>query len=126
MKHTDIYSCLILAHKPEKLEQIASHLRYWPYVKYYYFLDERSIIMAVKLGKAKKHKERLALYERTRKLVKLCLKQYDIEVSHWVHEKPFFVPVYSDDLFVRPSKTLKSFQSFIEELDVTSNSVTNF
>lgn len=116
MRH-QYYQCGIIAKKPGQLEQIANHLRYWPYVKYYCFIDDRSIMVGMRLGETRNHRERVHLYKRSRQLILLCLRQYDVEITPWHLDPKGFIPTYSEDLFVRPTATVRPFSTFIEELD---------
>ena len=117
MKHS-FYTCGIIAKNPELLEQIANHLRYWPYVKYYCFIDECTIMVGVHLGEARSIKERMRLYKRTRELITLCLRQYDVKLTTWIYTPNGFIPPYSEDLFVRPTSTIRPFSEFISDLDI--------
>ena len=116
-----LHTCGIIAKKPEQLEQIACHLRYWPYVKYYCFIDECTIMVGVHLGEARSIKNRRYLYKRTRELITLCLRQYDVELTMWIHIPNGFIPPYSEDLFVRPTSTIRPFSEFISDLDKASS-----
>ena len=122
MCYTPFYLCTITAPSPEFREQASRHLRYWPYVKFYKYLGKHSLLVCFNLGEVKNHKERKQLFERSRQLVLLCLRQYGVTISAWYPWFDAFRPVYSDELFARPASELRPFLDFIRELDHTPHS----
>ena len=117
MFNTKFYLCVITAPSPEARQEAARHLRYWPYVKFYKHQGTSSLLVCFNLGETKNRKQRKQLFMRSRNLVLLCLRQYQVTISRWYPWTEVFAPNYSDELFARPSSTLRPFIDFIRELD---------
>ena len=117
MHFTSFYLCTITAPSPEARQEAARHLRYWPYVKFYKYQGKSSLLVCFNLGDTKNRKQRKQLYMRSRELVLLCLRQYQVTISKWHPWTEVFAPNYSDELFARPSSSLRPFIDFIRELD---------
>ena len=113
MFKTSFYLCIITAPNPEAREEAARHLRYWPYVKYYKYQGDRSLLVCFNLGETKNRRQLKQLYERSRQLVLLCLRQYGVSISRWYPWPASLNPTYSDELFARPSSTIRPFIDFI-------------
>ena len=128
-----MYLCVITAPNPEARQEAARHLRYWPYVKFYKYQGKSSLLVCFNLGETKNHHQRKHLYERSRQLVLLCLRQYEVTISRWLPQPsplnlhyPSFQAttrnlLITDETFLRPSSTLRPFIDFIRELDTPSN-----
>lgn len=117
MFKTNFYLCVITAPNPEARHEAARHLRYWPYVKFYKYLGKRSLFVCFNLGEVKSRKQLKKLFIRSRQLVLLCLRQYRVSISRWAPQPSPLNLIYSDELFTRPSSTLRPFIDFIRELD---------
>lgn len=126
-----MYLCVITAPNPEARQEAARHLRYWPYVKFYKYQGKSSLLACFNLGETKNHHQRKHLYERSRQLVLLCLRQYGVTISRWRSYPSHLTPypsfrattrnlLITDETFLRPSSTLRPFIDFIRELDTPS------
>lgn len=120
MFKTKFYLCVITAPHPEARQEASRHLRYWPYVKFYKYHGKSSMLVCFNLGETKNRQQLKELYRRSRQLVLLCLRQYEVTISRWVPWTDAFEPSYSNELFARPSSTLRPFIDFIRELDTPS------
>lgn len=123
MFKTKFYLCVITASNPEARQEAARHLRYWPYVKFYKYQGKSSLLVCFNLGETKNRHQLKQLYTRSRELVLLCLRQYGITISRWVPWTDVFAPNYSDELFARPSSTMRPFIDFIRELDAPQKEI---
>lgn len=123
MFKTSFYLCVITAPNPEARQEAARHLRYWPYVKFYKYQGKSSLLVCFNLGETKNRHQLKELYTRSRELVLLCLRQYGITISRWVPWTDVFAPNYSDELFARPSSTMRPFIDFIRELDAPQKEI---
>ncbi len=121
MCYTSFHLCTIAAPNPEAREQVSRHLRYWPYVKFYRYYGKRSLLVCFYLGEVTSRKQLNKLFSRSRELVLLCLRQYQISISRWYPWFEAFRPVYSDELFTRPASEMRPFVYFIRELDNPSS-----
>ena len=129
MRYKSFYLCTIAAPSPEARKEVASHLRYWPYVKSYSYQGKNSLLVCVNLGEAKNYKDRKQLFERSRELIRLCLRQYGVWVTPWQSLPPFLrwamphglKPIYYGETFLRPTSEVRPFLDFIRELDKTSS-----
>lgn len=133
MRYKSFYLCTIAAPNPEARKEAARHLRYWPYVKSYSYQGKNSLLVCVNLGEAKNSKERKQLFERSRELIRLCLRQYGVWVTPWMAIPPFLrwalphgfpgKPIDYGETFLRPTSEVRPFLDFIRELDQTPHSV---
>ena len=123
MIYTPFYLCTITAPSSEAREEASRHLRYWPYVKFYRYQGERSLVVCFYLGKVKSRKQLEQLLSRSRELILLCLRQYKVSISRWYPWFEAFRPVYSDELFARPASEVRPFIDFIRELDKPSKQI---
>ena len=83
MKRKYFYQCFITTLKPENQKLVAEHLRHWPFVKMYFYLNDKAIAVVTNLGKSAEYKGSLSMFEVSRVIIGQCLKQYDVEVSCW-------------------------------------------
>ena len=123
MRYTPFRLCTITAPSPEAREEASRHLRYWPYVKFYRYQGERSLVVCFYQGKVKSRKQLEQLLSRSRELILLCLRQYKVSISRWYPWFEDFRPVYSDELFARPASEVRPFIDFIRELDKPSKQI---
>ena len=133
MRYKSFYLCTIAAPNPEARKEAARHLRYWPYVKSYSYRGKNSLLVCVNLGEAKNSTERKQLFERSRELIRLCLRQYGVWVTPWMAIPPFLrwalphgfpgKPIDYGETFLRPTSEVRPFLDFIRELDQTPHSV---
>lgn len=123
MRFTPFSTCTITAPSPEARREAARHLRYWPYVKFYRYYGERSLIVCFYLGKTKSVQQLHQLLSRSRELILLCLRQYKVRISRWDPWFEGFRPHYSDEFFARPTSELRPFLDFIREMDRPSKQI---
>jgi hypothetical protein len=110
-----LYLTVISAPDAEKREQVASHLQYWPYVKFFKYQGDRHLLCCFCLGEAKDGFQLKQLYERSRQLVLLCLRQYDVTITHWKPLPADFKLYNNHKLVIRTDDTLKPFITFMGE-----------
>ena len=122
MSNKNLYLCVISAKSSEDREQVAKHLRYWPYVKFFKYQGDRHLLCCFHLGEAKDGYQLKLLYERSRQLVLLCLRQYDVTITHWKPLPDDFKLYRSRPLFTRPDDTLKPFITFMGDLETEDSS----
>ena len=131
MRYKSFYLCTIAAPSPEARKEAARHLRYWPYVKSYSYQGKNSLLVCVNLGDAKNSRERKKLFERSRELIRLCLRQYGVWVTPW-QPLPSFLrwslphglkPIYYNETFLRPTSEVRPFLDFIREMDKPSKQI---
>ena len=131
MRYTPFSLCTITAPSPEAREEASRHLRYWPYVKFYRYQGERSLVVCFYLGKVKSRKQLEQLLLRSRELIRLCLRQYGVWVTPWQSLPPFLrwamphglKPIYYGETFLRPTSEVRPFLDFIRELDKPSKQI---
>ena len=107
MYNKNLYLCVISAPSSEAREQVSHHLRYWPYVKFFKYQGDRHLLCCFCLGEAKDGYQLKQLYERSRQLVLLCLRQYDVTITRWKPLPDDFRLFKNNKLFTRPDETLK-------------------
>lgn len=116
MKRKYFYQCFITTLKPENVELVAEHLRHWPFVKMYFYLHDKAIVVVMNLGKAAEYKGSLSMFEVSRMIIGQCLRQYDVEISSWSRVELSRIR-YQPDIFLRPDRDLTPLSHFIKELD---------
>lgn len=102
-----LYLCVISAKSSEGREEVARHLRYWPYVKFFKYQGDRHLLCCFYLGEAKDGYQLKQLFERSRQLVLLCLRQYDVTITRWKALPEGFKLFHNNKLVIRTDKTLK-------------------
>jgi len=110
-----LYLCVISAPDAEKREQVARHLQYWPYVKFFKYQGDRHLLCCFCLGEAKDGYQLKQIYERSRQLVLLCLRQYDVTITRWKPLPTDFKLFNNNKLVIRTDETLKPFITFMGE-----------
>ena len=113
MYNKNLYLCVISAKSSEGREEVARHLRYWPYVKFFKYQGDRHLLCCFCLGEAKDGYQLKQLYERSRQLVLLCLRQYDVTITRWKPLPDDFKLIRNNRLFTRPDSTLRPFITFM-------------
>lgn len=116
MKRKYYYQCFITTLKPENLKLVAEHLRHWPFVKMYFYLNDKAIAVVTNLGKSADYKGSLSMFEVSRAIIAHCLKQYDVEISCWSTVDVSRV-IYKPNIFMRPDRDLTPLSHYIKELD---------
>ena len=116
MIQKNLYLCVISAKSSEGREEIAKHLRYWPYVKFFKYQGDRHLLCCFCLGEANDGWQLKQLYERSRQLVLLCLRQYDVTITHWKPLPDVFRLYHNNRLFTRPDSSLKPFITFMGDV----------
>ena len=122
MIQKNLYLCVLSAKSSEGREEIAKHLRYWPYVKFFKYQGDRHLLCCFCLGEAKDGYQLKQLYERSRQLVLLCLRQYDVTITHWKPLPEGFKLYRNRPLFTRPDDTLKPFITFMGDIETEDSS----
>jgi len=120
MYNKNLYLCVISAPSSEGREKVAKHLRYWPYVKFYKYQGDRHLLCCFCLGEAKDGYQLKQLYERSRQLVLLCLRQYGVTITRWKALPEDFKLIRNRPLFTRSDDQLRPFISFMGESGVPS------
>lgn len=110
-----LYLTVISAPDAEKREEVARHLQYWPYVKFFKYQGDRHLLCCFCLGEAKDGFQLKQLYERSRQLVLLCLRQYDVTITHWKPLPEGFKLFNTNKLVIRTDETLKPFIIYMGE-----------
>lgn len=110
-----LYLTVISAPDAEKREEVARHLQYWPYVKFFKYQGDRHLLCCFNLGEANDGFQLKQLYERSRQLVLLCLRQYDVTITHWKPLPEGFKLFNTNKLVIRTDETLKPFITFMGE-----------
>ena len=110
-----LYLCVISAKNSEGREEVARHLRYWPYVKFFKYQGDRHLLCCFHLGEAKDGYQLKQIYERSRQLVLLCLRQYDVTITRWKPLPDGFKLFNNNKLVIRTDETLKPFITFMGE-----------
>ena len=116
------YTCIISAKSSEGREEIAKHLRYWPYIKFFKYQGDRHLLCCFCLGEAKDGWQLKLLYERSRQLVLLCLRQYDVTITRWKPLPDDFRLYHNNRLFTRPDSSLKPFITFMGDVETENSS----
>ena len=122
MYQKKLYLCVISAPSSEGREKVAKHLRYWPYVKFYKYQGDRHLLCCFCLGEAKDGYQLKQLYERSRQLVLLCLRQYGVTITRWKALPEDFKLYHNNRLFTRPDDTLKPFITFMGDVETEDSS----
>ena len=122
MYQKNLYLCVISAPSSEGREKVAKHLRYWPYVKFYKYQGDRHLLCCFCLGEAKDGYQLKQLYERSRQLVLLCLRQYGVTITRWKALPEDFKLYHNNRLFTRPDDTLKPFITFMGDVETEDSS----
>ena len=110
-----LYLCVISAPNAEIRNEVARHLQYWPYVKFFKYQGDRHLLCCFCLGEANDGWQLKQLYERSRQLVLLCLRQYDVTITHWKPLPADFKLYNNHKLVIRTDDTLKPFITFMGE-----------
>ena len=116
MKRKYYYQCFITTLKPENLKLVAEHLRHWPFVKKYCYLNEKAIAVVTNLGKATEYKGSLSMLEVSRMIIGQCLKQYDVDISCWSRVELSHIR-YNPDLYLRPDRDIIPMSYYIKDLN---------
>ena len=122
---SSLYLCVISAPSSEAREQVSHHLRYWPYVKFFKYQGDRHLLCCFCLGEAKDGYQLKQLYERSRQLVLLCLRQYDVTITRWKPLPTDFRLFHNNKLFTRPEASVRPFISFMGDSGSVSSSSTS-
>ena len=122
MYNKNLYLCVISAPSSEAREQVSHHLRYWPYVKFFKYQGDRHLLCCFCLGEAKDGYQLKQLYERSRQLVLLCLRQYDVTITRWKPLPTDFRLFHNNKLFTRPEDQLRPFITFMGDSGSVSSS----
>lgn len=122
MRYSTLHSCLLKAPTAKQMNDAAEHLRYWPYVKAYRKLGEKSVEVIFLIGSFSTRTQQSHYLSRSRELVLLCLRQYGVQMGRWFEEEEF-APDYSDGLYLRPDDKLKPFSTFIHEVEQERKSI---
>lgn len=117
MYQKKLYLTIISAPDAEAREKVSHHLRYWPYVKFFKYQGDRHLLVCFCLGEANDGYQLKQLYERSRQLVLLSLRQYDVTITRWKPLPEDFKLFRNRPLFTRPDSTLKPFITFMGEQD---------
>ena len=125
MYQKNLYLCVISAPSSEGREKVAKHLRYWPYVKFFKYQGDRHLLCCFCLGEAKDGYQLKQLYERSRQLVLLCLRQYGVTITRWKPLHDDFKLYKNNKLFTRPDDSLKPFISFMGDSGSASPSTSS-
>lgn len=113
----NLYLTVISAPDAEAREKVSHHLRYWPYVKFFKYQGDRHLLVCFCLGEAKDGYQLKQLFERSRQLILLCLRQYDVTITRWKPLPEDFKLFRNRPLFTRPDSNLKPFITFMGEQD---------
>ena len=116
MKRKYYYQCFITTLKPENLKLVAEHLRHWPFVKMYFYLNDKAIAVVTNLGKSAEYRGSLSMFEVSRVIIGQCLKQYDVDISCWSRVDLSRIR-YKPDIFLRPDRDITPLSHYIKELD---------
>lgn len=116
MKRKYFYQCFITTLKPENLKLVAEHLRHWPFVKMYFYLNDKAIAVVTNLGKATEYKGSLSMLEVSRMIIGQCLRQYEVEISCWSRVDLSRIR-YKPDIFLRPDRDLTPLSHYIKDLN---------
>ena len=116
-----LFLTVISAPSAEVREEVAKHLRYWPYVKFFKYQGHRHLLCCICLGEAKDGYTLKQLYERSRQLVLLCLRQYDVTITRWKPLPTDFRLFHNNRLFTRPDESLRPFITFMGEEGLVSS-----
>ena len=108
-----LYLTVISAPSAEVREEVARHLQFWPYVKFFKYQGDRHLLCCFCLGEAKDGYQLKQLYERSRQLVLLCLRQYDVTITRWKALPSDFRLFHNNKLFTRPEASVRPFISFM-------------
>jgi hypothetical protein len=117
-----LYLTVISTPSAEKREEVSRHLRYWPYVKLYKYQGDRHLLCCFCLGEVKDGYQLKQLYERSRQLVLLCLRQYGVTITRWKALPEDFKLYHNNRLFTRPDDTLKPFITFMGDVETEDSS----
>ena len=109
----NLYLTVISAPDAEAREKVSHHLRYWPYVKFFKYQGDRHLLVCFCLGEAKDGYQLKQLFERSRQLILLCLRQYDVTITRWKPLPEDFKLFRNRPLFTRPDSNLKPFITFM-------------
>ena len=116
MKRKYFYQCFITTLKPENLKLVAEHLRHWPFVKMYFYLNDKAIAVVTNLGKSADYKGSLSMFEVSRVIIGQCLKQYDVDISCWSKVKLSHIR-YTPDLYLRSDRDIIPMSHYIKDLN---------
>ena len=116
MKRKYYYQCFITTLKPENLKLVAEHLRHWPFVKMYFYLNDKAIAVVTNLGKSADYKGSLSMFEVSRVIIGQCLKQYDVDISCWSKVKLSHIR-YTPDLYLRSDRDIIPMSHYIKDLN---------
>ena len=109
----NLYLTVISAPDAEAREKVSHHLRYWPYVKFFKYQGDRHLLVCFCLGEAKDGYQLKQLFERSRQLILLCLRQYDVTITRWKPLPEDFKLFRNRPLFTRPDSTLRPFITYM-------------
>ena len=104
---SSLYLTVISAPDAETRVAVARHLCYWPYVKFYKFQGDRHLLCCFYLGEPKDGWQLKQLYERSRQLVLLCLRQYNVTITRWKPLPADFRLYHNNQTFTRPDSALR-------------------
>ena len=115
MIQKNLYLCVISAKSSEGRNEVARHLQYWPYIKFFKYQGDRHLLCCFCLGEANDGYQLKQLYERSRQLVLLCLRQYYVTITRWKPLPDDFKLFNNNKLVIRTDETLKPFITFMGE-----------
>ena len=121
----NLYLTVISAPDAEAREKVSHHLRYWPYVKFFKYQGDRHLLVCFCLGEAKDGYQLKQLFERSRQLILLCLRQYDVTITRWKALPSDFRLFHNNKLFTRPEASVRPFISFMGDSGSVSSSSTS-
>ncbi|MDO4496742.1 MAG: hypothetical protein Q4B58_02750 [Bacteroidales bacterium] len=107
----------IFAKTSKQLAKASEHLRFWPFVKSYHWMNNHTVEVTLYIGHCSTQDEEELYLHRASRVMQLCLNQYQVRVGVNFYKEADFRIGYSADLFLRPNDKLKPFKTFLCELE---------
>jgi len=113
---------VISAPTAQQLKDAREHLRYWPYVKAFWPVDETHMKVLVFVGRGIPETKWNFYVTRSCELMNQCVRQYQA-LFVTTNECPAFgLRQYHRNGFLRPDDLLKPFCDFIDEMNYQEHS----
>lgn len=108
---------VLSAPKAQQLKDAREHLRYWPYVKAFWPVDQTHMKVLVFVGRGIPETKWNYYVTRSCELMNQCVRQYQALFVTTNEYPAFGLCLYHRNGFHRPDDLLKPFCDFIDEMN---------
>lgn len=108
---------ILVSSLPSQLKAACEHLKYWPYVKAFYPIDNMHIKVIIYIGNHIQEDKWEHYLIQSLQLMNKCVNQYGCIFIYKNANCKSFKLKYKADAFIRPDNMLRSFAYFIDDIE---------